>query len=208
MDTENAPVDFTAESPSEYEDQTFDGLVVGGQEIHKKTFAGCTFTRCALPETTFKSSRFRDCTFTDCDLSLIHVPGSSFRDVKFEQSKLLGINWSEAAWAKEGLLNSIDFFDCVINYSTFVGLGLKGIHITRCVAKGVNFAETDLTEADCTRTDFSESRFLNTNLTEADFTGATHYAINATTNTLSKTKFSLPEAMSLLYSLDIVLADE
>jgi uncharacterized protein YjbI with pentapeptide repeats len=72
----------------------------------------------------------------------------------------------------------------------------------------VNFAETDLTEADCTRTDFSEGRFLHTNLTEADFTGAAHYAIDATTNTLSKTKFSLPEAMSLLYSLDIVLGDE
>ncbi len=205
MDT---PLDISDATLLEYEGQTLNGLFVENPEIHEKTFTECTFTRCTFPEATFKSCRFRDCTFTGCDLSLIHVPGSSFRDVKFEKSKLMGINWSEAAWAKEGLLNSIDFYDCVINYSTFVGLTLKEIHITRCVAKGANFAETDLTEADCTGTDFLESRFLHTNLTKADFTGATHYAIDPTTNTLSKTKFSLPEAMSLLYSLDIVLTDE
>jgi hypothetical protein len=44
-------------------------------------------------------------------------------------------------------------------------------------------------------------------LTQADFTGATNYAIAASLNTLKKTKFSLPEAMSLLYSLDIILTE-
>jgi len=44
-------------------------------------------------------------------------------------------------------------------------------------------------------------------LTEADFTGAKNYAIAASSNTLKKTKFSLPEAMGLLYSLDIVLTE-
>jgi fluoroquinolone resistance protein len=58
-----------------------------------------------------------------------------------------------------------------------------------------------------TLTDFSNSRFQHTNLTEADFTGATNYAIAASLNTLKKTKFSLPEAMSLLYSLDIILTE-
>ena len=80
--------------------------------------------------------------------------------------------------------------------------------LTRCLAKDVDFAEADLTQANCTGTDFTDSRFNHTNLTEADFTDATHYNISATDNTLKKTRFSLPEAVSLLYSLDIILKED
>ena len=48
---------------------------------------------------------------------------------------------------------------------------------------------------------------MHANLTEADFTGAKNYAIAPGMNTLKKTKFSLPEAMSLLYNLDIKLTE-
>lgn len=41
----------------------------------------------------------------------------------------------------------------------------------------------------------------------ANFIGARNYAIDPTQNTLKKAKFSLPEAMSLLRSLDIELID-
>jgi fluoroquinolone resistance protein len=71
----------------------------------------------------------------------------------------------------------------------------------------VDFAEADLTLANCTFTDFTNSRFQHTNLTQADFTGATNYTIAPNLNTLKKTKFSLPEAMALLYGLDIVLTE-
>ncbi len=124
--------------------------------------------------------------------------------VKFEESEIIGVNWTEASWPKTGL-HSLDFFKSVINHSTFTGLSLKRIHITGCVARNVDFAEADLSQADCTGTDFAQSRFLYTNLTQADFSGSRQYAISPDLNTLKKTKFSLPEAISLLYGLDIIL---
>jgi uncharacterized protein YjbI with pentapeptide repeats len=78
--------------------------------------------------------------------------------------------------------------------------------MVECVAKGVDFADADLSQADCGHTDFGESRFLHTDLTEADFVGATNYAIAPNLNVLKRTKFSLPEAMSLLYGLEIILS--
>jgi len=54
---------------------------------------------------------------------------------------------------------------------------------------------------------FENCTFKSCDLTEADFTGATGYAISAAHNTLHKTRFSLPEALSLLHSLDIILED-
>jgi uncharacterized protein YjbI with pentapeptide repeats len=99
----------------------------------------------------------------------------------------------------------VDFVRCALNHSTFVGLNLKNILLIKCIAQDVSFEDADLTNANCTFTDFMDSRFSHTNLTGADFTGATNYSIAANLNTLKKTKFALPEAMNLLYSLDIEL---
>jgi uncharacterized protein YjbI with pentapeptide repeats len=150
----------------------------------------------------------RNCTLKDCDLSLMRMKEAVFSGVKFEDCKVVGVNWAEARWTQVGLLDpSIDFLNCTINYATFIGVKLKKAHFVKCIAHDVDFSEADLTQADCRDTDFSESRFSQTNLTEADFTGATNYAINVTLNTVKKAKFSLPEAMALLYGLDIVLVE-
>jgi uncharacterized protein YjbI with pentapeptide repeats len=105
------------------------------------------------------------------------------------------------------LFNAIGFERCAISHSIFLGLGLRRVEIVDCLAHGADFAEADLTQANCAGTDFKDSRFLHTDLTEADFTGATNYAIAPKLNVLRKTRFALPEAMSLLYGLDIILTE-
>lgn len=191
----------------EYDGHTFEGLVCQSEEMSSKEFYDCVFARCSFVEAVFSGCRFSDCTFKDCDLSLIRVEGCSFTNTRFERSRVMGVNWTEASWSGRRFLNTIDFFDCLISHSTFIGLSLGGINITGCIAKDVDFSEANLNKAKCTSTDFSDSRFSHTDLTEADFTGATNYVIDATLNVLKKTRFSLPEAMSLLYSLDIILTE-
>jgi uncharacterized protein YjbI with pentapeptide repeats len=133
-----------------------------------------------------------------------------FFDVTFENSRLLGLDWTKTSWANEKLLfvRPADFSGCALNHSIFMWLNMKEIKLTGCTAHNVDFSEANLTLADCTRTDFLNSRFWHTDLTEADFTRATNYSIPANLNTLKKTKFSLPEAMSLLYSLDIEIVED
>jgi uncharacterized protein YjbI with pentapeptide repeats len=101
----------------------------------------------------------------------------------------------------------IGFSDCAISHSTFIGLNLAGIHIKNCVAFEVDFREADLSRADFTGTDLSGSIFLSTNLREADLRHARNYTIDPGKNEVITTKFSLPEAMSLLYAMDIELDD-
>ena len=74
-----------------------------------------------------------------------------------------------------------------------------------CEAKEVDFTETDLSEGRFNGTDFERSVFSKTNLTKANFSGAVNYSIDPRYNTLKKTHFSLPEALSLLSCLDIVI---
>lgn len=192
---------------SEYDSQEFKGINLRNGQIREKEFISCTFTKCSFRETAFLNSLFRDCIFRSCDLSLVSLKKCSFAATRFENSQVIGVDWNETAWEKSKFKKPVDFFDCVINHSTFMGLNLKKINIIKCTARDVDFTEANLTEANCTFTDFTNSHFLHTNLTGADFTGATNYSIAANLNILKKTKFSLPEAMSLLYGLDIVLTE-
>jgi uncharacterized protein YjbI with pentapeptide repeats len=194
---------------TEFNGQVFKKIQCSGETLDDKEFYECEFNDCVFTETMFKRCRFVDCTFNGCDLSLAQVPNCMFRDATFEKSKLVGIDWTKAVWGrKQGLLNSVAFNECTLNYSTFIAAPMPNLRMTRCVAHDVDFAEADLTSADFSGTDLADSRFWQTNLTGADFRGASGYAIAATLNTLKKTKFALPEAISLLYSLDIVLSDD
>jgi uncharacterized protein YjbI with pentapeptide repeats len=193
----------------EYDSQEFKGLVAKNEQIGRKEFTNCTFVKCSFNETAFVDCRFRDCVFQKCELRLVTLVGCSFKNTHFDESQTIGINWTETTWAKDKMafVRPVDFAGCVISHSTFLGLNMKKVTLSKCIAHNVSFENANLTQANCTATDFRDSRFLHTNLTETDFTGATNYAIAANLNTLKKTKFSLPEAMSLLYSLDIVLTE-
>jgi uncharacterized protein YjbI with pentapeptide repeats len=99
----------------------------------------------------------------------------------------------------------VNFQNCAISHSTFIGLSLPAIQIVGCVAENVDFRDADLTQVDFSGTDLLDSLFSNTDLTKADLSRARNYNIAPDKNILKKTKFSLPEALALLYNLDILL---
>jgi uncharacterized protein YjbI with pentapeptide repeats len=72
----------------------------------------------------------------------------------------------------------------------------------------VDFREADLSGASFGATDLSESLFSSTDLSEADLSRARNYSIAPGRNVLTQARFSLPEAMALLYGLDIVLVED
>jgi fluoroquinolone resistance protein len=192
---------------TEYADQTFEGLVLSEDEIVSKSFYDCSFVGCSFSGTCFRECKFYSCIFRKCDIRLVRLPGCSFSDTGFEDSSVIGVNWTEAAWPRRGFMCPISFTRCAISHSTFIGLALKEIVIRECIARDVDFREADLTKADLTHTDLADSLFTDTDLTEADLTQAKNYTINPSLNVLKRTKFSLPEAMSLLYGLDIILEE-
>lgn len=194
------------EDGQQYEGELFTALAAPAQTFTRADFAACHFDRCIFAESVFSHCAFTDCHFTGCDLSLARVPGSRFTDVRFASSKLLGVDWAAAGDAViSKLFLSVHFDDCLLNYASFFGLTLRRGRFVGCIAREVDFREADLTEASCTRTDFADSKFHHTNLTKADFRRATNYAINPATNTVTKARFSLPEAVSLLSGFDIVI---
>ncbi len=188
-----------------YTDRVFRELHQEQAQLVSSEFYDCTFLHCFLAEAVFRNCRFAGCTFQRCDLSLIQIPNSTFSGIHFEDSKVIGVNWAEANWAGARLWDPIRFSRCAVSHSTFIGLSLRGMHMRDCVAEDVDFREADLYQADLAGTDLSKSLFSNTNLTEANLSRARNYYIDAGQNVVKGAKFSLPEAMSLLHSLGILL---
>lgn len=171
----------------EFTDRTFEELDFRNQSIENRIFDGC---------------RFLDCTFEQSDLSNIVLTSSDLRDVKFKECKLVGVNWINAS-----SLMHLSWDNCALNYGNFSGLDLRKSLMQNCVAREVDFAETNFSEANLRGTDFTAARFTNTNLTKTDLRQAKNYSIRPDSNKIKKAKFSLPEAMLLLYGLDIELEE-
>ena len=192
----------------EYYDQVFEKVHLEQSEILANKFTDCTFVKCSFEAAIISDCRFSGCTFQECNLSLAQIPGSSFPTTRFEKSKLLGVDWTQGNWSQSELNNLVGFFGCVISHSTFIGLNLKGVQIKNCVAHEVDFREADLSDVNFKGTDLEKSLFGRTNLSEADLRQARNYQIDPGNNTLKQARFALPEAMALLYSMDIVIEQD
>jgi fluoroquinolone resistance protein len=190
------------ESNSEYADREFDRIDLKQSLISHTEFQSCNFNRCDLSQSVISECRFDDCTFQSCDFSLIKLNGSYFRNSIFIGSKLVGIDWTELSKTF-----STDFKDCVMNFSNFSMMNLKKTKIVNCIAHEVSFADSNMTECDCKMTDFAGSIFSKTNLTRADFSNARNYAIDVRNNDVTKAKFSLPEALTLLETLGVIISE-
>ena len=187
---------------SEYVRRSLADLDWSGREIKGVDFESCVLRSCVLSKASLARCRFLDCTFESCDLGLVKVPNTRLRGVKFKNCKLIGVNWSPLSAAV-----SVSFEKCQLNYSNFAGLDLRLTEFIGCSAREADFSDCDLSEAVFTGTDLLGARFAGTNLGKSDFRGATNYQIDPTANKVRKAKFSLPEAVSLLRGLDIVIDD-
>ena len=191
-----------------YAGQAFRDIRQERETVISSEFYECTFIHCSFVETLFQACRFNNCTFLHCDLSLVQVPGCLFSATRFEDCKLVGLDWTQADWAAARIGDPIGFWSCAISHSTFIGLNLKRLQLIDCTAMNVDFREADLSGADFGATDLSESLFSGTNLTAADLSRSRNYVIAPGRNVLTRARFSLPEAMALLYGLDIVLVED
>ena len=192
---------------SEFTDQTFAGLELVADRIAGKEFYDCKFTDCLFRESEILSCRFNDCTITRCDLSLARLNGTSFRQTEFVQSRLLGVDWTLVDWPKFLKKSPLAFRESVLDYGIFAGLTLHELKLQECRVKEADFSEADLTRVVFDETDLTDSRFWQTDLTAANFETASNYRIDVGLNKIKGARFSLPEAVSLLRSLDIKLVE-
>ncbi len=178
-------------------DKVFDREVLVDQEFSRCVFSGCSFI-----EADFSRSRFIDCTFKDCHLLLTRFYRSEFQNVIFFGSKISGVVFSECC---TGLVFSISFLETKLINCDFSSMNLKRFSFIGSVIEDCDFTHANLSGADFSDTDLKGSRFQYTDLSRTDFSSSVNYTINPNENTLCKTKFSYPQAQSLLGFFDVIV---
>lgn len=198
--------DLTSSS-KEFDDETFKDLDLDGAVLEGRRFRGCHFLRCNFSHASLVHCRFSDCDFVECNLSLTKVTSSGFADVTFTDCKMVGIQWTDAYWSSIRVAGALAFTRCILNDSTFFGLDLRELKLIDCRAIDVDFTGANCEDADFSHSDLRDSVFRKTRLARANFSDAQNYAIDVFNNDIKHAKFTLPEATSLLYSLDIELIE-
>ncbi|MFN7160082.1 MAG: pentapeptide repeat-containing protein [Candidatus Gracilibacteria bacterium] len=183
----------------EYGSENFKDLTCSGESFESIEFYQCTFQNCNFEKTIFKKCIFTECTFKQCNLSLMKIPTSTFIETEFRSSKMVGINWTSIS----SQVFSVEFHECVLNYSIFDSVNLNGTKMLGCTIHEADFSNASLKEAVCTDTDFAGSTFSDTNLTKADFRSARNYGMVPADNVLTKAKFSVPEVLCLLDAMGV-----
>ena len=188
---------------TEHFDENFTSLAYENQKFENKRFENCKFSKCDFNNATFINCKFVDCDFASCNLASIDVSLSSFNDVSFEDCKLIGVNWTQAKWPQIKLASPLQFYRCNMSHSSFYALELREIIIEACKAHDVDFRDGDFSNGSFADTDLKESAFMHTHLKSVNFINAINYRINPNENTINKAKFSMPDAVNLLYGFDI-----
>lgn len=121
------------------------------------------------------------------------------KKVEFNNCKLVGIDFSKC----QKLLVSFNFINSFLQICEFRNLNLKKISFLGSKFKEVQFLNDNLTKVNFANTEFIDTIFNKCDLTKANFVGSKNYLIDPTINIIKKAKFSFPEVLNILKTLDI-----
>jgi len=159
------------------DDLVFHNLDLQAHDLGDRELTGCTFRSCKLQETRWSGSRLEDCRFERCDLTRMQPRALRAHDLHFTDCKLMGIDWSEL-----GQFPTLAFTDCVLDYASFVGLGLRKTAFVRCKIGEANFFDCDLRDTDFAGSDLRASVLRGCKLAGADFSAATNLCFDPAQN--------------------------
>jgi uncharacterized protein YjbI with pentapeptide repeats len=183
-----------------FRERTFSKLDAANHAIDRLEFDTCVFKECSFAGAALKHWHLTDCRFENCDLTAARLTNARLRGVAFKNCRAGGVNWAGAS-----SLDDLAFEHCVLDHGVFSGAKLPRFSAVDCRLREADFADADLRAAVLAGCDLRGCRFSGTDLSAADLRGAFDYMIDARQTKMKKTRVSLPEAVSLLAGLDVIL---
>lgn len=186
-----------------YEDKIIKEKKLYGENIEDIEFIDCKFENCVFEDCTLKNCIFNECRFINCSISSIKSESTGIRETEFVSCNIIGINM--ANFVSEGQIfepiKSIS--DCFLKYCTFSGMNFVKYDFSGNIFNECIFDECNIRSGKFNGCNLKSTQYINSNLTKCDFRESTGYEIDINTNMLKDAKFSFPEVVSLLDSLEI-----
>lgn len=185
-----------------YEEKEFTNLSLENELIADTEFRDCVFNECQFTELNLQNVGLHECRFNRCTILNPEIEFSFLQNAEFKNCNLIGISWGILAENRYSIL-----FDKLENnllkYNNFIELQLPKSSFSTNEIINSNFEDCNLRGASFSGCQLDDTHFINNQLQTSDFTDAVGYYIDLNSNSLKNAKFSLPEAVHLLDSLDI-----
>lgn len=185
------------------EDQRFENLSYKNELMEDIEYDDCIFEKCQFTEVKMIGCIFNQCEFRDCEFKLVKFDHCRMQNASFYNSLLMGINWDELQGGGAKSFPVETFSKCVLKYNNFIKAYLTKFDFSTCTIMDCYFLECTLMKANFKDVVFKRTSFSECNMSESDFRGAIDYSIDLLTSKIKKAKFSFPEVIALLDSLDI-----
>jgi len=179
----------------QFEDESFEDI----------EFVECNFTGCQFLNVKLKNCKFKNCRFNNCVIGNIGLLYCEATNLEFVNSVLIGIIWNDLKNKRIETTIFRSMKACTIKYNYFTNLKLIKYDFSGSQFDESYFEECKLTQAKFNSVNLHGTKFIKCDLSGADFRDALEYVIDITDNKMKKAKFSFPEVINLLSSLDIII---
>jgi len=183
--------------------QEYNDLRYLRDDVNHKEFEQCVFKNCDFSQCNFIAVVFIDCRFVDCNFNNSKINHVALRTVSFERCQIQDVNFAMC----DKLIFEIAFTDCVLDFSKFYTLKIKGTVFKNCSLIAVDFMSTDLTEVVFDQCDLYRSEFNKAIAVKANFKTSYHYSINPEKTKIKHAVFSLQEVKGLLAQHNVIITD-
>lgn len=187
--------------PEYFLDIEYNTIIYSEKEVNFKEFECCTFNNCDFSQCTFLAVTFIDCIFNDCIFTGTKINYVALRTVYFNRCKIQEVNFAMC----DKLIFEVHFKECILDFSKFYTLKIKGTTFIDCSIVAVDFMSTDLTEVIFDNCDLYRSEFAKAIANKANFKSSYNYTIDPTKTKLKKAIFSLREVKGLLFKHDVIV---
>ncbi len=182
--------------------KNFIEIVYTSDSVSYCEYESCIFTGCDFSSCNFTAVTFIDCTFIGCKFEGSKINHIALRGVIFDNCRITDVNFAMC----DKLIFEIHFRQCILDFSQFYGLKMKGTTFTNCSMISVDFMEADLSEVLFDNCDLYRAVFIKSVAIKADFTSSFNYSIDPEQNKLSKAIFSLEGSKGLLDKYEIIFS--
>lgn len=183
-------------------DTDFDGITYEAQEANFTEYERCVFNHCNFSACVFLAVTFIDCTFNHCTFDNAKINYAAFRTVYFNDCSIKDVNFAMC----DKLIFEIHFKNCVLDFSKFYTLKIKGTTFTKCSIIAVDFMSADLTAVRFDHCDLYRSEFNKAIANKCDFLTSYNYTIDPSKTKLKKAVFSLQNVKGLLFKHDLIVS--
>ena len=135
----------------------------------------------------------------------VELSNCEIRDARFEDCSLVGMVWSPRSVNASFGVSITSMHSCMLRYSQFRDISLQGTEFDDSVLAGSTFSDCNISGGSFRGCDLEDAEFLRCNLAGADFREASGYVVDLESCQVKKARFSFPEVVGLLRTLDIVI---